>query len=437
MFRIVTDNAASMIKAYKFGLVTNNDNDDTSQEDENKQKQQNNSTECRDDEFNVPSEWFLVDWCENDRSVDDRAEDIAVRLSCFAHTLQLAIRDGLKVNSHLSRSLSKCIKLAQRSYKATQIAELLDEIGKTINRSNMTRWNSEYMLIKSILVLGKTTIDEITDIIDDDELKFNNTDFLVLQEAVDILEPFAEITLRIQSESVVTASLVVPSVVHIIDHLRTIKSHVSFLKTMCVELELSVNRRFAGIIKRLSQQTVDMKDPFSDPIYFICAVLDPEFKFYWLTQMNYKPVVESQMKQSLIQMILDECEYVQSSSFSNSGIDSNTIQSTAIPIIKKRKLFQYEDVSSVSLDSTVNPLHEINAYTNDPIRCRFSSYWKNSRLPSLQNVVKRIFSVQASSAPIERVFSQAGVIMSPRRTSMLEEVFRSLVILRVNQQLLC
>ena len=403
-----------MIKAYKFGLIMNN----------------------ADDEYNTTSGWGMIDFCEHDKGSLDTDEDIAVRLSCFAHTLQLAIRDGLKDTSYLSRSLLKCVKLAERSYKSTKIADLLEDIGKAINRSNVTRWNSEYMLIKSIVALGKIAVDEITDLIDDSELKFNSNDFTVLQEAVDILEPFAEITLRIQSETVVTASLVVPSVVHIIDHLRNIKIHVSFLKTMCVQLEESINRRFAGIVKRLSQQNVETKDPYSDPIYFVCAVLDLEFKFHWLTQMNYKPTMESQMKQTLVQMILHECDPIQSSSFPTSTANSSITLPVGTPTTKKRKLFQYEDASSLSPDSTMNPLQEINAYTNDPIRSRFSSYWRNSRLPSLQNVVKRIFSVQASSAPIERVFSQAGLIMSPRRTSMLEEVFRSLVFLRVNQQIL-
>ena len=424
-----------MVKAYKFGLTMNNDDDDTSQ-DTNEPRQNGSSSQCLDDEFSTTSGWGIVGWCEPDNGSSDTDEHIAVRLSCFAHSLQLAIRDGLKDTPYLSRSLSKCIKLAQRSYKSSKIADLLEDIGKAINRSNVTRWNSEYMLIKSIVALGKTTADEITDLIDDDELKFNSNDFTVLQEAIDVLEPFAEITMRIQSESVVTASLVVPSVVHIIDHLHQIKSRVSSLKMMCMQLEESINRRFAGIVKRLSQQAVEAKDPFSDPIYFVCAVLDPEFKFHWLAQMNYKPIVESQMKQTLVQMILHECDPIQSSSFPTSTVNSEMTQPSATSTTKKRKLFQYEDDSSVALDFTMNPLQEINAYTNDPIRSRFPSYWKNSRLPSLQNVVKRIFSVQASSAPIERVFSQAGLIMSPRRTSMLEEVFKSLVFLRVNQRIL-
>jgi hypothetical protein len=212
---------------------------------------------------------------------------------------------------------------------------------------------------------------------------------------------------------------------------------------MCIQLEQSINKRFAGIVKRLSQEIVFTDDPFSDPIYFVCAVLDPEFKLYWLSQMNYKPVIESQMKQSLIQMILDECEQNNNTSFDNiqdtqlsastSVMNSYNTQSVDTSIIKKRKLFQYDDNYSLSFDSGMNPVNEINAYINDPKRFKFSLYWNNSQLYSLKNVVQRIFSIQASSAPIERVFSQAGVIMSPRRTSMQEEVFRSLVFLRVNQ----
>jgi hypothetical protein len=434
-----------MVKAYKFGLNVNDNDDDDVAQDNNKQQQQgDDSLEfSTDDDINILSEWILIDWCESNKDSIDKDDDIAIRLSCFAHSLQLAIRDGLKDAPYLSKSLSKCIKLARKSHKSSKIADLLEDIGKTINRSNITRWSSEYLLIKSIIGLGKKTIDEITNVIDDDELKFNSNDFIVLKEAIDILEPFAKITSRIQSESVVTASLVVPSVVHVIDHLKNVKPNISLLKKMCIQLEQSINKRFAGIVKRLSQEIVFTDDPFSDPIYFVCAVLDPEFKLYWLSQMNYKPVIESQMKQSLIQMILDECEQNNNTSFDNiqdtqlsastSVMNSYNTQSVDTSIIKKRKLFQYDDNYSLSFDSGMNPVNEINAYINDPKRFKFSLYWNNSQLYSLKNVVQRIFSIQASSAPIERVFSQAGVIMSPRRTSMQEEVFRSLVFLRVNQ----
>lgn len=172
-----------MLKAYKFGLNGNDDTDHVVQNDSPLQENDassDNGEEC----FGLSSTWTLVDWCDN--SDDSTAENngIAKRLSCFAHSLQLAIRDGLKDTPYLSKSLSKCIKLAHRCHKSTKIADLLEDIGREINRSNNTRWNSEYLLVKSIIELGKGNIDSITDLIDIDEFKFNNNDFLILQEAV-------------------------------------------------------------------------------------------------------------------------------------------------------------------------------------------------------------------------------------------------------------
>jgi hypothetical protein len=148
-------------------------------------------------------------------------------------------------------------------------------------------------------------------------------------------------------------------------------------------------------------------------------------------------------------MILNECEQngdgsldkldSRESLFSSSPFrtpdDDNMTQSFNRPILNKRKLFHYEDHNGTPLQMTMSQMNEINAYLNDPMQVRFSVYWKNSQFSHLKMIVKRVFSVQASSAPIERVFSQAGVIMSPRRTLMLEEVFRSLVFLHVNQHL--
>ncbi len=443
MYRIITDNASSMLKAYKFGLTVN-DNDYASENQENEPDGVSIRFGDDDNDFSLSNEWLLIDWCEADSDSYDKDDDTSIRLSCFAHSLQLAIRDGLKDAPYLSKSLSKCIKLARRSHESTKIADLLDDVGKSINRSNVTRWCSEYLLIKSIIELGKNTIDEITNLIDDSEIKFNNTDLIVSQEAIDILEPFADITSRIQSESVVTASLVVPSIVHLIEHIKIIKPNVSFLKNLCLQLEKSINKRFSGITKRLSQQTVFPSDPFSDPIYFVCTVLDPEFKFHWIKQMNYKATIELQMKQSLIQLILDECErnidtpIEPVSSLSSTSIrNSHATQVIGTSIIKKRKLFQYDDdEKNSSFDSSMSPMAEIHVYINDQMRTKFSPYWENSQLLFLKNVVKRVFSIQASSAPIERAFSQAGIIMSPRRTSMREEVFRNLVFLRMNQNLI-
>ena len=162
----------------------------------------------------------------------------------------------------------------------------MEDISEPVNRSNCTKWNSEYMLIKSIVDMCKKTVDELTKAITDDQLRFNNNDFLVSKEVVDILGPFADITYRIQTESVATASLVVLSIVHLVDHLNKIKPQLAFLKKLCTQLHQSIEKRFSGIIKRLMQKTLADTDPFSDPVYFVSSFLDPQCNLFWLNQMH-------------------------------------------------------------------------------------------------------------------------------------------------------
>ena len=107
------------------------------------------------------------------------------------------------------------------------------------------------------------------------------------------------------------------------------------------------------------------------------------------------------------------------------------------PKIKRRKLFDYgNNINNSTELKTLDVAIELDAYLIDPLRAKFSHYWSYSQLKVLNKLVMKIFSVQASSAPIERVFSCAGFILSPRRTNMNEQLFRDLVFLRVNKVLL-
>ena len=373
---------------------------------------------------------------------DDSEATSPVRLSCFAHTIQLCVRDGLKNISYVSRVLEKCQTLAKCSQKSSKMADLLDELNKHVNKMNITRWNSEYMLIKSVLSIGKNDLDSITKLMDN-AIKFSNNDLVILEEIIDVLEPFYEISIRCQAEMIVTVSLVVPAIVHIISHLRDIKQNLLFSTKLVEQLQSSIERRFTGIIHRLNQVDVEENDPFNDPLYFMAAVLDPSFKFYWIRDLKLLANVENRLKQNIIQLILDEIS--RDSTTSNhlpdqggsSSSSSSTLCFSSATKAKRRKLFTYSDNNEESNQIIAsNPAIELEAYLNDPVRSRFSEYWFHSRKSLLKKFVVRIFSVQASSAPVERVFSHAGLILSPRRTNMSEQLFKDLVFLKVNQSLL-
>jgi hypothetical protein len=54
---------------------------------------------------------------------------------------------------------------------------------------------------------------------------------------------------------------------------------------------------------------------------------------------------------------------------------------------------------------------------------------------SLRPLFSRIFCVPATSAPVERVFSQSGLIMRPNQAKMADTMLESLVFLKCNATL--
>ncbi len=62
--------------------------------------------------------------------------------------------------------------------------------------------------------------------------------------------------------------------------------------------------------------------------------------------------------------------------------------------------------------------------------------WSNARSADhyniMHHVMEKLFCIPASSAPVERVFSQGGLIMRPHRARLGDEMLSSLVYLKCN-----
>ena len=106
---------------------------------------------------------------------------------------------------------------------------------------------------------------------------------------------------------------------------------------------------------------------------------------------------------------------------------------------KMAKLFSFmEDIKeSETSCSTEEELQvylkeQLPQHNNDPL-----TFWKENglRFPQLAELVKKFFIVPATSAPVERVFSHAGNILSAERARLLPKNFENLVFLKVNQHL--
>jgi hypothetical protein len=156
-----------MIKAYKFGLIVN-DSDFTEDTDSDRKETSDETFDELLDYDLIGNEWHPVDWTDEGNPEIEGDENRSIHLSCFAHSLQLTIRDGLKNSPYLPKVLAKCMKISRRANTSSKIVELLEGVGRKLKRSNQTRWSSEYALVKSIVDMGRKTLDEITGNIGDD-----------------------------------------------------------------------------------------------------------------------------------------------------------------------------------------------------------------------------------------------------------------------------
>ena len=77
---------------------------------------------------------------------------------CFAHVLQLVVKDGFRSASQIERIINKCSKIVAHVRRST-IAKECPEGEKTLKLANATRWNSQLKMIRSILAIPSIKLD--------------------------------------------------------------------------------------------------------------------------------------------------------------------------------------------------------------------------------------------------------------------------------------
>ena len=116
---VITDHAKNMLNAFTLpGYMEEEENSDVSDEEEDTTTSEVNS------DYNYSFDVLPVQ-----------------HHGCFAHSLQLVIKDGFKQGNQVNRVISKCSKIVSFVCRSTIAAEVL-EGEKKLEIANATRWNS-------------------------------------------------------------------------------------------------------------------------------------------------------------------------------------------------------------------------------------------------------------------------------------------------------
>ncbi|XP_064412856.1 uncharacterized protein LOC135356372 [Latimeria chalumnae] len=426
---ILTDNAANMKKAFAVLKEL--------QYECNTEMMAETEEDCDLDDETL---WQDLDISESE-DVDRVVEKCCTeRLSCFAHSLQLVVKDGLKKANIARPVMAKCTKFCNLLHQSATFRDAFEGkfgSGRSIPAATDTRWNSTFKQLDAIAKLDQACLAELLNDHGHSNLIFTPKETLMLTEILEILQPFAEATDLTQGNRT-SIGCVVPCIISLYriltDQVQIIRYNIAVAKAL---LE-SLCRRFFGLLQNIGLLASPIEDkiqPFMEKIYLVASILDPAFCFQWLEDVRISEKEKQRLKESITELAIREAE--------TTILQNQTQESQCSPPKKKTRLTLF---SSYQPHPTGLPgnlvqtpravllsyLDEISSMNmDDPWRCIRSEQKFQSIVPLLE----KVFCIPATSAPVERIFSQSSLIVRPNRAKMGDDLLEKLVFLKCNHQL--
>lgn len=330
--------------------------------------------------------------------------------ACFAHMLQLIVKDGLKRAGSITSVLKRCSRLVAHVRKSTIAADILQNENK-MQYDTVTRWNSQLKMVRSVLAISEDKLQEL-----EEAPVLSAHDRNVLRDLVEILTPFEEATDFVQVDLCPSAGYVIPCVKGLAHHLHKIS--LKYKSPFVTSLAASFDKRMPYY-----EDTV---------VYKLAAVLDPRFKLRWCS--------DDTEKSHAIRLLSDATDAVISQTVAVNSSSTPANSQSPLPVAKKAKvneksLFNFmaetdrcpEDISSAKLDEYLNA-------PCVPLDTNPASFWlsNKSKFPILAEVAHEVLSVPSSSSPVERLFSIAGKVFTPARCRLTDARFQELMFIRCN-----
>jgi len=268
---VVTDNASNMLKAmYLFFPLL----------DDNTQSLDSHVDDCE----------LWEDLSEEE--AEAAFSDSGIRIACFCHSLQLVIRGGLDKSSAVLRpAMAKVSKLTNVVHQSQLFRAAYEDKfgpGKSIPSANDTRWNSMYCQLQAVVDMEQAKLVELLHETSHENLILSTKEYGIIQELVDVLNPFAEATDLMQGDKVITISAVVPTVLSLRRILLEMIGSVRHHGAMVGELLQQLHERFFHLFERLGVQVLPAATnrtlAFDSDVFVMATALDPKYAFHWLQE---------------------------------------------------------------------------------------------------------------------------------------------------------
>ena len=337
-------------------------------------------------------------------------------LSCFGHTLQLAVNTGLALNAiarltavcrkivgHFKHSVVAMGALAERQ-RSLKIAEhsLIQDVA--------TRWNSTYFMYERLaeqrVAIYAVIHDERVTAPAQRHLDLSDDQWDLLTQLLVVLKPLQVATTALCAEQTVSASLICPVVDGLLKHHLKIKEGdlgalISFKKVVSQEL----CRRF---------------EFDEDSVAVLATAVDPRHSHLTCFTPEQRSGVQDILREKVQQM-------------TSSGKQMQGEE----PAKKKKKETAMSFLLGMTTQDDSDSSTEVDRFVAEsqlqPDDDALEWWGRNEhRFPMVANLARRLLCVPATSVPSERIFSTAGMIVNNLRSSLSPDNVDMLIFLNKN-----
>lgn len=372
---------------------------------------------------------LVLDVADNASDIQGALEKLGFpRLGCAAHKFNLAAKGVIEKCPKVKDLQTKCSKIV-RTTKVSPPAKralrsCLKRIGikgkKSLVTYVATRWNSFYLMLDRlrefkdalILYFAQYNIEEPLD----------EEDWMLIEELCVVLRPLLLATNELSAEKFTTLSKVVPM--------------ISLLQETYSKPGVNESETTKMVRKVVAD---GLKDKFkgieTDQTYANATILDPRFKNLAFPTKSTGSLGVKSAKLDAVSIghmsrdVSDSDSEILETEKDSNGTDELWGSFDA-------KMAQKPSTKSLDLVKESVDL-EMRQYLSLPLADRKScplTWWKNNSkdFPLLFDCAQKYFCMPATSVPSERVFSNAGNIISKKRTLLAKDTANMLITLHSN-----
>ncbi|XP_055308204.1 uncharacterized protein LOC129572287 [Sitodiplosis mosellana] len=419
VFSFIADNAFNMSKAGR--LLDEAADDDTSEGVEtNVPSQEDDEDEPRmltEDEFEDAILNMLTDCQYYADLISNVAEKYAARnkdihikstntIGCASHSLHLAVEKGIKSTATVKNCITAARDLVKQLRTPTILTRIRTETSHKLPQIDVpTRWNSKYIMLKSIWEL-KPFVQQLAE----EDAKYGFYHWDQLRSIIDVL-----------------VIAYVPSI-----KLQAVKCTLTDMWALWNMLQIQLRRNTTPLAKNILKCLDEREHVIKNPSVFAAIFLDP----------RYKSILNQGEQQVALCELIALHSKLQKKKPNDQQNDREMDELEVLLMAADLDADEGDENQEMDPSASDSPIQdEIQRFKK--VRridreVEILAYWKNNKgkFPLLYELAKVLFAVPNGQTSVERGFSSLDFIYDRRRCNLSPDILNDILIIRLNSSLL-